>query len=53
MFSNSRYQPRHLLFTVTLLTVLILASTPSLAAQSLISVTFSIPNSFGMGGRRL
>jgi len=50
MFSNSGYRPRHLLFTVTLLTLLMLSSTPSLRAQSLISVTFDIPNSFGLGG---
>jgi hypothetical protein len=47
MFSNSKYQLRHLRFSVTLLTLLMLASTQSLRADSLISVAFKAPNSFG------
>jgi len=50
LLSNFRFQPKYLLFAVALLTLLILASTQPIRAQSLISVTFSIPNSFGMGG---
>jgi hypothetical protein len=47
MFSNSKYQLRHLRFSVTLLTLLMLASTQSLRADSLISVAFKTPNPFG------
>jgi len=50
MFYNSRYRPRLLLFVLPSMILLMLASTSSLRAQSLISVTFSVPNSFGMGG---
>jgi len=46
MISNSQHEPRHFLYTVTLLTLLMLASSHSLRAQSLISVAFNVPNSF-------
>jgi hypothetical protein len=44
-----RYQPRNLLFSLTLLTLVMLASTQSLRADSLISVAFKSPdNPFGL-----
>jgi len=50
MFSSSGNQPKHLLFAATLLAFLLFVSTQSLNAQTLISVTFNVPNSYGLGG---
>jgi hypothetical protein len=54
MFCNSRCRSWYRLFTVTLLALLVCAGSPLQAqggrSRRLFGVTFSIPNSFGLGG---